>query len=274
LFAWGKGRLNHVTSQAFLETVILLSFVLQTSHTHLLAHLESSISDVQERKFRALIQRRCQGEPIAYLTHSCEFWSLPLMITSKCLIPRPETELLVEKVLAYYPQDEIIRVADLGTGSGAIAVALSLERPHWEIIATDQSIEALQIAQHNAKCLGANVKFRQGDWFKTLSRQESFHAIISNSPYLAEQDIHLKDSLRYEPQMALIGGQQGTEILHYLIQHALPYLASGGRLWLEQGFDQAPIVKTYLKQYGYTTIQQYSDLAGIIRASSGCVSPV
>jgi release factor glutamine methyltransferase len=267
--AWGRKTLSPTIKSDYLDVTILLSFVLQIPRAYLLAHPQDAVSDEHQAQFCQLIARRSQGEPVPYLTGTCEFWSIPFRVTPHCLIPRPETELLVEKVLAYYPADAVIRVVDLGTGSGAIAIALSLERPHWQIIATDQSTAALQVAKHNAQYLKARIEFRQGSWFNALASQESFHAIISNPPYLRQNDPHLKGPIRYEPHIALIGGAKGTENLRYLIQHAPPYLTIEGQLWVEQGWNQADTIQSYFEQYRYKCIQQYTDLAGIVRVTSG-----
>lgn len=268
---WGKQYLasSKATGTAYLDTTLLLRHVLGITETELILRPQQSLSEAQCSQFQALIQRRQLGEPIAYLQGSHEFWSLTLKITPACLIPRPETEMLVEKILAYYPADAKIHLADLGTGSGAIALALASERPYWHLTATDYSKEALQLAQTNAKHLKIyNIDFRQGNWCQALIKNRPLEGIVSNPPYLEEQDPALKSTLRYEPRIALASGD-GLQALRCVITQAPEYLATKGRLWLEQGYGQAPAIFQLLKQQGYTHIQQYPDLSGILRVSTG-----
>jgi release factor glutamine methyltransferase len=270
LLLWGKTQLRTVSTNAYWEAIALLCFTLKTTHTHLISHPRQIIPSYKESHFQNLVQRRLQGEPLAYLMNQCEFWSLTLTVSPDCLIPRPETECLVTKILDKHPNNRPIQLVDLGTGSGAIALAIASERPAWSIVATDKSLEALNIAKHNAQRLGLrNIKFQQGDWLKALSSTQKFDIIVSNPPYIKAGDPHLKTALRYEPEIALVGGLQGEEALLHLIQEAPVYLLSGGQIWLEQGYNQAIQVAAYLQQYGYTDIQQYPDSAGILRISSG-----
>lgn len=267
---WGQQQLSDASETAYLDTLILLSTALQSSHTKLLTHPLQILTTAQNDQFQQWIKRRCVGEPIPYLVEQCEFWSLPFKVTPSCLIPRSETELLVEKILDYYPKESTICLADLGTGSGAIAIALATERPQWQIIATDYSEKAIEIAQYNAQQLGAdNIQFRIGDWCNALDEKESFHGIISNPPYLSQSDPHLNQSIRYEPQTALIAEDNGLAALYTLIQQSRDYLLPNGCLWLEQGYNQANSVKTYFEYYQYSDIQQYKDLAGITRVTKG-----
>jgi release factor glutamine methyltransferase len=268
---WGRQTLQRSSDTPHLDTMVLLSYVLQVSQTTLIVNPEKQLSSSQKETFETLIHRRASQEPIPYLVGFCEFWSLQLQVTPDCLIPRPETEILVEQVLTHYPKEQSIRLADLGTGSGAIAIALASERPAWHIIATDRSKKALNIAQSNAKQLAIkNIEFKQGDWLNPLSAYNAFDGIISNPPYLTSYDSHLDSSLRYEPQDALVSQEEGFADLHHLIKYSRDYLKPGGCLWLEHGYNQSDKIKSDFHHYQYTDIRQYRDLSGIMRVSSGC----
>jgi release factor glutamine methyltransferase len=266
---WGIQRLNLSVETALLDASILLAHVLQRTRAYVMCYPKQAISESDWIVFQQLIQRCVAGEPIAYLRGYGEFWGLTLELNPACLIPRPETELLVEKILAAYPAKANIRLADLGTGSGAIALALASERPHWRIVATDSSSEALVMAQNNAQRLGlTQVQFQAGDWCEALVNYPAFHIIVSNPPYLFAADSRLTQTgLAYEPRKALAAGTSGLEALHHIIQQARYHLTAKGSLWLEQGYDQAPAVLQLLKQYGYSKIEQYTDLARILRVS-------
>jgi release factor glutamine methyltransferase len=218
------------------------------------------------------VARRVAGEPIAYLTGQREFWSLPLHVNSAVLIPRPETELLVERALALLPGTQAaagdVRVADLGTGSGAIALALASERPRWALTATDRSEAALTVARGNAAHLHlGHVEFLAGDWFAPLAGRR-FEAIVSNPPYVALGDGALA-ALRYEPAGALSPGPTGLEALRYLIAGAPAHLERNGWLLLEHGVDQAAAVAAALVAAGYGRVRCHRDLAGRDRVTEG-----
>ena len=272
---WGRQQLiRSSTGTPVLDAQLLLAAVLQVAQTTLLSHPAHRLSTELWGRFQQLIARRLAGEPVAYLLGRCEFWSLPLQINPACLIPRPETELIVEAILAHYAPETTIRVADLGTGSGAIALALASERPHWQIVATDFSKQALQIAQLNAKTLGlTQIQFRQGSWCTALKDCMPFHSIVSNPPYLRQHDKHL-DSLRHEPSIALTAGTNGLEALQQIIQQTRHYLLVDGYLWLEQGYDQAAKVAQLLIQHDYSEIKQYPDLNNILRVSRGKIKRI
>ncbi len=214
----------------------------------------------------------CQqlGEPVAYLIGYQEFWSLNFKVTPATLIPRPETEILVEQILKKFDTDCPVTIADLGTGSGAIALAIAHERPKWTIYATDISLPALKIAEQNAKNLHiANVKFHHGDWFNALPRQV-FDAMISNPPYIAEDDLELsKDVSNFEPRQALIAGDKGLQDIQHIIQEGKNFLKSGGYLLIEHGYQQARHVAKLLKIAGYSDIILYHDLSGLDRVTQG-----
>jgi len=213
------------------------------------------------------VERRVQGEPVAYLTGRREFWSLELRVTPAVLVPRPETELLVERALALAPPGAA-RVADLGTGSGAIALALARERPAWEIVATDVSTAALAVAAENARVLGlGRVDFRAGDWLAPLGGQ-TFDLLLSNPPYVAADDPALL-ALAHEPALALTPGHDALHCLRLLARGAAPYLRAGGWLLLEHGADQGPAVRRELVAAGFTHVRSHRDLSAHERSTEG-----
>jgi release factor glutamine methyltransferase len=206
--------------------------------------------------------------PVAYLTGSREFWSLPLKVSPAVLVPRPETELLVEHALAMLPRDEVCSVLDLGTGSGAIALSLAHERSHWAITGVDDSPAALEIAAQNSKDLKlAHVQWRLGHWFDALPG-ERFHLIVANPPYIAAADPALK-ALGAEPTAALIAGPTGLEALRAIIAQAPRHLYARGWLALEHGITQAHDVAQLLRQHGFDSIRTYPDFSGRPRITLG-----
>lgn len=260
-----RQQLNSVTDVPQLEAEVLLAFVLNKQRSYLHAWPENILTTAQQNHFFTLLNKRLQGEPIAYLVGHQEFWSLDLVVTPDVLIPRPETELLVELVLNLV--DEAV-VADLGTGSGAIALALAHERPNWIVHATDASASALQIAKHNAERLKiSNVIFHQGNWCEPLPLIK-FNVIVSNPPYIAEDDVHLQTGdLRFEPRSALVSPEQGLKDITEIINQAKNYLISGGIVLLEHGSEQATDVARIFEIAGYTNINTYLDLAGLDRVT-------
>jgi release factor glutamine methyltransferase len=246
-----------------LEAEVLLAYVLHAPRSALFAHPERRLDAASAARYEALLARRAAGEPIAYLTGEREFWSLPLSVNSSVLIPRPETELVVERALALLPglPGGEVRVADLGTGSGAIALALASARPGWKLLATDASAPALQVARANAERLRlTGIEFMHGDWFTPLAGRR-FHAIVSNPPYVAGGDPALQ-ALRYEPATALSPGPTGLEALRQLIAHAPAHLEPLAWLVLEHGADQAAAVAAALVATGYARVGCHRDLAG------------
>ncbi len=254
-----------------LEAELLLAFLLDKPRTHLLAWPEKRLGPKQLNSYLALIKRRLHGEPIAHITGQREFWSLPLEVTADTLIPRPETELLVERALQLTPKQESWQIADLGTGSGAIAAAISSERPRCHLIATDRSPEALRIAGNNFRKLGlTHISTAIGTWCAALPEGEPFDLIVSNPPYIPEQDPHLKQGdLPREPQHALCSGHDGLDDICLIIQQVPAHLAPGGHLLLEHGYDQGTRVRELFKAAGFTGIQTHHDLAGQERLSEG-----
>jgi release factor glutamine methyltransferase len=251
-----------------LDAEILLTHVLQKPRSYLFAWPERVLTEAEQQHFLTLLTRRLAGEPIAHLLGEKEFWSLPLSVTPDTLIPRPDTELLVAIVLERFPAHPPQCLADLGTGSGAIALAIATERPNWRIIATDFYPATLAVAQENAGRLGLkNVHFYQGDWCAALP-PEKIPLIVSNPPYIAAGDPHLS-ALSYEPAHALISGKTGLDDLHCIIMQAPLHLTQGGWLFLEHGFDQAPAVRQKMEEAGYEAIQTYPDIAGNPRVTGG-----
>lgn len=252
------------------EAQILLAYVLGRDRTWLLAWPEHVPLRSQRADYERLLARRRRGEPVAHLTGRREFWSLPFKVTPATLIPRPETEHLVEAVLAL-DLGTGARVLDLGTGSGAVALALAHERRDWSVTATDVSPEALAVADENARRLGlANVDFRLGDWFDALPPSSRYNAIVSNPPYVADGDPHLdRGDLRFEPRTALAAGPEGIDVLRHLVGGATAFLQPGGWLWLEHGAEQGSRVTTLLKEAGFVRTKTHLDLAGLERCSGG-----
>ncbi|OUD13937.1 peptide chain release factor N(5)-glutamine methyltransferase [Thioflexithrix psekupsensis] len=255
---------------ATLESEILLGFILECSRSQLRAYPERTLTPAQYEQFINLIHARAEGVPIAYLTGQREFWSLPLIITNNTLIPRSDTELLVELALCYLPKDKPTSLFDLGTGSGAIALAIAYERANCQIIATDLSLEALTIAQQNAVILRLlNIQFQQGNWFDALMGKKA-DLIVSNPPYLAPDDPHLQQGdLRYEPPSALIAPQNGLADLITIIHHAPFFLNAQGWLLLEHGYQQGQAVRHELIKAGFQQVQTHKDYAQHERVSCG-----
>jgi release factor glutamine methyltransferase len=261
-------RLKDYSDSARTDVSILLCHVLDCPRSFLLSHPETALTASQQQLFETLVARRAQGEPVAYLTGIKEFWSLELKVTPDVLIPRPETETLVEAALARMPPDQALRVADLGTGSGAIALALAHERPRAHVVATDISDAAVAVARDNerAHCI-PNVVFHESIWFAALGGQQ-FDLIVSNPPYVALDDPHLAD-LRYEPQAALVSGADGLDALRLIIREAPAYLNAGGWLLVEHGADQDAAVRSLFSAAGFTAVETLPDLAGLARVTSG-----
>jgi len=254
-----------------LEAQVLLAHVLQRPRSHLYAWPEQRLSDAQQADFLTLIERRNQGEPVAYLTGHREFWSLPLQVTPDTLIPRPETELLVECALALLEQGQTATVADLGTGSGAIAAAIASEHPQARLVATDISNAALAVAADNFRALKLhNIELRQGSWMSGLKTAERFDLILSNPPYVAEGDPHLQqDGLPWEPIEALTSGTDGLADIRQLIADAPPHLQPEGWLIIEHGLDQGRAVRQLFSQAGYRAISTQQDLESRDRLTKG-----
>lgn len=253
-----------------IEIQCLLQHVLGVPRAYLLAHPEQTLSETQQQVYGELLQRRLHGVPIAHLLGEREFFGLNLKVTPATLIPRPDTELIVELALARIPQAQPYRVLDMGAGSGAIALAIAKYKPNAEVVAVDASLDALAVAIKNARSLGvANVRFMQSDWFSALSGQH-FDLIVSNPPYIASDDIHLtQGDLRFEPLSALASGADGLDDIRHIISAAPHHLTSNGWLLLEHGYDQARPVRELLGLRGFSEVFSEKDLSGIERVSGG-----
>ena len=257
-------------ASARLEVQYLLQHVLKASRAWLLAHPEAVLSEIQQADHNALMLRRLHGEPIAYLLGEREFFGLNFKVSPATLIPRPETELLVELALQRILPHGKCRVLDLGTGSGAIALSIAHSRPAAKVLACDVSVAALDVARTNTQRLGIdNVLFMQSNWFAALDAQ-LFDLIVSNPPYVKKGDPHLQyGDVRFEPPFALASGDDGLRDIRHIIIHAKPYLNCGGWLLLEHGYDQAMQVRELLQQNGFGEVFSVCDLAGIERVSGG-----
>ena len=282
--AWGAGRLDGDAAEA----QRLLAAVLGRTRGWLLAHDQHDLAADARPRYADWIARRARGEPLAYITGEREFWSLALRVTADVLVPRPETELLVERALALFPGEPAgsapadgapagsgpagggpaLRVADLGTGSGAIALALAHERPRWQVTATDRSAAALEVARSNAQRLGlGRVRFLQGEWLAPLAG-ERLDLLVSNPPYIAADDPALADpALRHEPIGALRSGPDGLDDLRAIIAAAPAHLLPGGWLLLEHGASQGEAVCALFASQGWTRVRCHADLAGKPRVS-------
>lgn len=253
----------------------LMAHVLGRERGWLYTHGDAVVPEAAAERLEALVRRRLAGEPVAYLVGHRGFWRLDLAVGPATLVPRPETELLVELALERLPVDRDARVADLGTGSGAIALALALERPRARVLATDASAAALALARRNADALGsgaARVEFRQGDWWAPLAG-ETFDLIASNPPYIAEDDPHLaRGDLRFEPRAALAAGPEGLDAIRAIVQGAPAHLRPGGWLLLEHGRDQGAAVRALMLQAGLDEVATARDLEGRERVSRGRIA--
>ena len=253
---------------ASMDVDILLGHCVQQSRTWMMTWPDVALTDEQQQKLDAAIARRAEGEPIAYIVGAQEFWSLPLKVNSSTLIPRPETELLVEIALEK-TTSENAKVLDLGTGSGAISLAIKSERPLWKITAVDFSHDALAVAKGNAEALQLDVQFIQSDWFSNLP-EKGFDLIISNPPYIDQADVHLSQGdIRYEPDSALIADDQGFGDIKRISAEASHYLTQGGFLMFEHGFEQGEGVRKILHENGFSAVETVKDLAGLERVTLG-----
>jgi len=243
--------------------------VLNKPRSYLLTWPEKKLSVEQLLEFKHLLSRRAQGEPIAYITGEKEFWSLSLAVSTATLIPRPDTETLVELVLELYSDDKVISCLDLGTGTGAIALALASEKATWKIEAIDFSFEAVKLAQFNAKNLNlAQVAIYQSDWFAGILINKKFDIIVSNPPYIDGDDINLcRGDVRFEPKSALVATEQGLADIKHIACEARRFLSADGKLFFEHGFEQGHAVRRILTDLGYENAQTKQDLNGHDRIS-------
>ncbi len=254
---------------ARLDAEVLLAKVLNKPRSHLHAWPDKQLDQAQTMAFRHWISRRANGEPVAHLTGEREFWSLSLEVTPDTLIPRPDTEILVAQALRLLPADRSLKLADLGTGSGAIALALARERPHWEVYALDCAPACINVARRNAlRMKTGNLKFVLGNW-STAFADSSLDAIVSNPPYVNAGDPHLlSGDVRFEPLTALVAGNDGLDDIRQLIKDAQRVLKSDGHLLLEHAPQQTGHIHNLLKKMNFNGISTHRDLAGHERVSS------
>ncbi len=251
-----------------LDREVLLADVLGTNRAWLFAHAETRVSDDAANAYRVALARSDHGEPIAYIVGHREFWSLRLEVTPDTLIPRPETEHLVERALSLATG----RVADLGTGSGAIAIAIKHDNPKLSVVATDLSSAAVAVARRNAHRLQAEIDFRVGSWCKPL-KTEQYDVIVSNPPYVEATDTIITTTLRFEPASALAAGDDGLDDLRAIIAQARKHLFPGGHLLVEHGATQAAAVRALFCECGYTAVETGRDFAGHERFTQGAWDP-
>lgn len=247
--------------EARAEAEILLADALGQRRAWLYAHADAIVGDDERETFRAAVERRRQGAPVAYITGRQEFWSLSLAVSADTLIPRPETELLVELALQRLPGDQAVRVLDLGTGTGAVALAIARERPRAQVTGIDLDPATLAVAQGNASRLGLErVRFLAGDWFSAIG-DERFHLIVGNPPYIAEDDPHLaQGDLRFEPRRALSSGVDGLDAIRIIVGQARAHLLEAGWLLLEHGLDQGAAVRDLLRAAELAEVETRLDL--------------
>lgn len=266
-------EINSVSDTARLDIELLLTHLLQKNRTWLFTWPDHVLTEKQTADFLQMLERRKKGEPVAHIIGRREFWSLPLAVNASTLIPRPDTEILVEVALQLFAADlpEKKRLClDLGTGTGAIVLALASEKPDWQFMAVDQSSDAVALAETNRCQLGFdNIRILQSDWFEKIPAI-SFDLIVSNPPYIDPDDVHLSQGdVRFEPLSALIAKDNGLADIKKIISHAKSFLTSGGYLLLEHGHNQADAVKKLFLENGYSAIETRKDLGGNDRVTRG-----
>lgn len=264
----GKHLLSAVSDSAKLDSQILLAFVLNKEISYLLTWPEKLVDEPIEKKYLCLLDRRLFGEPIAYIVGYKEFWSLPFKVSPATLIPRPDTEILVEQVLTHFGDEDNMRCLDLGTGTGAIALAIASEKSAWQIDAVDFNQEAVSLALSNAENLQlSQVNIFQSDWFEALVGKK-FDVIVANPPYIDAQDDNLnKGDVRFEPETALIANEKGLADIRHIAERAVNYFNAEGALFFEHGFEQGKDVRNILMSLGYEEIVTVKDLNGLDRVS-------
>lgn len=267
LLSEAEQRLQHLETGR-LDAEVLLAFLLNTGRESLFAHPEKTVALELAADFQSLIAKRMDRFPVAYLTGTREFWSIGLLISQDTLIPRPETESLVEAALELIPEDEPVNILDAGTGSGAIAIAIARERPQSRVTASDISREALTVAQENAARLNVdNIRFRESDWFSAFSG-EVFDLVVCNPPYVDSRDSGFQSGeLRYEPRLALDGGYLGMQMINHIVPAAGEHLKQDASLLLEHGCNQGESIRYLLISNGYVDVKSRYDYAGRERIS-------
>ena len=270
----GQQLLAAFSDSAKLDCKILLAFVLGKETSYLLTWPDKTLNETQFQAFMKLYERRLQGEPIAYIIEEGEFWSLPFYVSPATLIPRPDTELLVEHILARHVESDL-SCLDLGTGTGAIALSLASEHKRWKVSAIDFNDEAVSLAKKNAKRLELpQVNIYQSDWFSNVKSTQKFNIIVSNPPYIDENDHHLNEGdVRFEPLSALVAGEHGFSDIKKIAKQAQLYLKNNGALYLEHGFEQAEGVRKILNQLEYQSIETIKDYSGNDRVTCAVFLP-
>lgn len=265
-------QLSSLSDSAQLDCELLLCFVLNKPRSYLHTWPDTSLSEKELNQFNGLLQRRVKGEPIAHILGERGFWSLNLKVTTDTLIPRPDTERLVELALELIPSKAQWKILDLGTGTGAIALSLAVERPACSVTATDQSMAAINVAKQNAlDNTISNAEFIQSDWFSNLQQQQ-FDMIVSNPPYIKENDPHLQQGdVRFEPLSALTSGKDGLDDIRTIIKNSQAHLSDKGVLLLEHGYDQANDVCVLLREAGFNNVANFKDDNGNPRVSVGYI---
>ena len=265
--------LAHHSPSARLDAEVLLAFVLGKNRSYLRAWDDKELDLCVIEQFAQLLSKRCVGVPIAYLTERREFWSRDFKVSPAVLIPRPDTELLIELCLERLSMDQKCAILDLGTGSGAIAITIAAERPLVQITAVDKSVEALDIAKENAvrhDC--QHIEFVLSDWLSALSTEATFDFILSNPPYIAQDDVHLSQGdVRFEPMSALVAADNGLYDIKKIASDAKKHLRVGGQLWFEHGYNQAQETQAILKSLNYCNVKTYVDLSGQPRVTMGFI---
>ena len=266
-------QLAKVSDSPRLDVEILLAHILQKDRTFLFTWPETALTVEQEDNFIALFDRRLHGEPVAHIIGQREFWSLPLFVNNTTLIPRPDTELVVETVLNLFASDmhnQPRHVLDLGTGTGAIVLALAHEKKYWHCVGVDNQPEAVLLAQKNCQHLHIqNVEIKQSDWFSAIEETD-FDVIVSNPPYIAADDPHLQQGdVRFEPLSALVADNQGLRDIENIVQQARYYLRPTGWVLIEHGYQQGQTVRQLFEQFGYVAITTLRDLSDNERVTMG-----
>ena len=262
-----RRRLEAESDSARLDAELLLARAIDMPRSYLFAHPEEPLDELAVGRFREALDRRLAGEPMAYITGRREFWSLELMVTPATLVPRPETELLVDLALREIPRRAEWEILDLGTGSGAVAIAIAKERPLSRVTATDVSTEALDVARQNARQLEIpNVEFLAGDWVEPV-RARTFNVVLSNPPYVRADDSAL-EALHCEPRNALAAGEDGLDAIRVLARDCGALLEPGGMLLIEHGADQRDSVAALLRAHGWIDIACHTDYAGLPRVTA------
>lgn len=257
------------SESAKLDAEVLLAFCLQRERVYLYTWPERQLTAEQTQQFEQLLAKRQKGTPVAHLVGEREFWSLPLHVNDSTLIPRPDTEVLVEQTLALNLADDA-QVLDLGTGTGAIALALKSSKPHWQITAVDKSAAAVELARTNAGALQLPINCQVSNWFSTLPASDKFDVIVSNPPYIDAKDPHLQQGdVRFEPRSALVADNQGLADIEHIISHAGAFLRANGWLLIEHGWKQAAAVRSLMASYKFEAVNSVRDYANLERITVG-----